>query len=407
MSLNENLRKAKRQKNGSPDIKVGRSPGRSDQELCDLGRNRLIHGFFGSKPMSLNENLRKAKRQKNDEFYTQRSDIENELRHYTEHFRGKVVYCNCDDPSVSNFFHFFSYNFDRLGLKKLITACYRNQERDLFSRHDSERAIWLEYKGAAKGGRVPHVGDIGIREFEGEGDFRSAECTELLKQADIVVTNPPFSLFREYVAQLVQYGKKFLIVGSQNAVTYKEIFHLIKDNRTWLGVTPKGQDMLFDVPESYAQELVATAKEGSAYRVVEGVIKGRLGNAAWFTNLDHAKRHEELILYKRYSPEEYPAYDNYEMRSTWTRPPKSRWIGTGRWGCRSRFWTSTTRLTRPEQFEVMGITDRDNNSGLKTREYTSADVPNPGDLNRRGVIKVRGVHKPTYVRLLVRRVPPQ
>ena len=227
--------------------------------------------------MSLNENLQKAKRQKNDEFYTQLSDIENELRHYTGHFRGKVVYCNCDDPRVSNFFHYFSYNFERLGLKKLITACYRNQERDMFSRHDSERAIWLEYKGNAKGGRVPDVEDIGIREFEGDGDFRSAECIELLKQADIVVTNPPFSLFREYVAQLVQYGKKFLIVGSQNAVTYKEIFPLIKDSRMWLGVTPKGQDMLFGVPEGYAQELVATAKEGSAYRVVEGGCQRTVG----------------------------------------------------------------------------------------------------------------------------------
>ena len=191
--------------------------------------------------MSLNENLRKAKRQKNDEFYTQRSDIENELRHYTGRFPGKVVYCNCDDPRVSNFFHYFSHNFERLGLKKLITACYRNQERDLFSRHDSERAIWLEYNGNTKGGRVPDVEDIGVHSFEGDGDFRSTECIELLKQADIVVTNPPFSLFREYVAQLVQYGKQFLIVGSQNAVTYKEIFPLIKDNRMWLGVTPRAK----------------------------------------------------------------------------------------------------------------------------------------------------------------------
>ena len=262
--------------------------------------------------MSLNENLRKARRQRNDEFYTQLPDIENELRHYSRHFRGKVVYCNCDDPRVSNFFHYFSYNFERLGLKKLITACYRNQERDMFSRHDSEQAIWLEYKGNVKGGRVPEVGDIGILELEGDGDFRSEECIKLLTQADIVVTNPPFSLFREYVAQLVEYGKQFLIIGSQNAITYKELFLQIKDNRLWLGVTPKGQDMLFDVPEEYAQQLTATKREGSAYRLVDGVVKGRLGNAAWFTNLDHAKRHEELILYKRYSPEEYATYDNYD-----------------------------------------------------------------------------------------------
>ncbi|MXW44425.1 MAG: hypothetical protein F4109_12215 [Gammaproteobacteria bacterium] len=169
--------------------------------------------------MSLNKNLREARRQKNDEFYTQLSDIENELRHYSEHFQGKVVYCNCDDPRISNFFHYFSYNFEHLGLKKLVTACYRNQDRDLFSRHNSERAIWLEYNGNTQGGRVPDVEDIGVHAFLGDGDFRSAETIELLKQADIVVTNPPFSLFREYVAQLVQHGKNFLIVGTQNAIT--------------------------------------------------------------------------------------------------------------------------------------------------------------------------------------------
>ena len=300
--------------------------------------------------MSLNKYLHKAKRRRNDEFYTQLCDIENELRHYTRHFRGKVVYCNCDDPRVSNFFHYFSYNFERLGLKRLITACYKNQDRDLFSRHDAERAIWIEYKGNSRGGRMPDVEDIGVHPFEGDGDFRSAECIELLKQADIVVTNPPFSLFREYVAQLVQYGKKFLIVGSQNAITYKEIFPLIKDNRMWLGVTPKGQDMLFDVPKGYAQELVATAKEGSAYRVVGGVIKGRLGNAAWFTNLDHAKRLDELILYKRYSPEEYVTYDNYDaINVDRTAEIPMDWDGV--------MGVPITFLDKhnPAQFEIVGV----------------------------------------------------
>ena len=328
--------------------------------------------------MSLNKNLREAKRQKNDEFYTQLPDIENELRHYASHFRGKVVYCNCDDPRVSNFFHYFSYNFDHLGLKKLITACYRNKERDVFSRHDSERAIWLEYKGSAKGGRVPDVEDIGVHAFQGDGDFRSTECIELLQQADIVVTNPPFSLFREYVAQLVQYGKKFLIVGSQNAVTYKDIFPLIKDSMMWLGVTPKGQDMLFDVPEGYAQELVSTAKEGSAYRVVEGVVKGRLGNAAWFTNLDHKKRHKELILYKRYLPEEYPAYDNYDAINVdkIAEIPED-WEGA--------MGVPVTFLDKhnPEQFEIMGITASADRYGLKTKKYTFADAPNYSYLNSR------------------------
>ena len=261
--------------------------------------------------MTKNKNLRLAKAAKNDEFYTQLSDIENELRHYTGHFRGKVVYCNCDDPRVSSFFHYFSHNFEHLGLKKLITACYKNQDRDIFSRHDSERAIWLEYKGNSKGGRVLDVEDIEVQAFEGDGDFRSAESIELLKQADIVVTNPPFSLFREYVAQLVQYSKKFLIIGNKNAITYKEIFPLIKGNRMWVGHTPMSKDLLFDLPEGLARELKATKKKGSSYRIVDGVVKGR-SQSVWFTNLDHKKRHEDLILYKQYAPEEYPAYDNYD-----------------------------------------------------------------------------------------------
>ena len=218
-----------------------------------------------------------------------------------------------------------------------------------------------------------------------------------------MVTNPPFSLFRGYVAQLVQYDKKFLIVGSQNAVTYKEIFTLIKDNRMWLGVTPKGQDMLFDVPEGYAQELVATAKEGSAYRVVEGVIKGRLGNAAWFTNLDHAKRHEELILYKRYSPEEYPAYDNYDAINV-DKAAEIPMDWDGAMGVPITFLDKHNS----DQFEVMGITDRGNLYSLKTKQYTLADASNYNDLNGEGgVLKVGGNYKRTYRRLLIKRVPPR
>ena len=182
-----------------------------------------------------NETLKSAKKNKNDEFYTQLSDIEKELAHYKQHFKGKTVLCNCDDPRVSNFFHYFAYNFEHLGLKRLITTCYKNQERDLFSQNDSENAIWLEYFGDKNGNRIPDPEEIGIHNLKGDGDFRSKECIELLKQADIVVTNPPFSLFREYVAQLVEYDKKFLIVGNQNAITYKEIFKLIKENKLWLG----------------------------------------------------------------------------------------------------------------------------------------------------------------------------
>ena len=171
--------------------------------------------------MAGNKSLSNAKRAKKDEFYTQLSDIENELRHYKEHFRDKVVFCNCDDPRISNFFHYFSYNFEQLGLKKLITTCYKSQSRDLFSQNDSERAIWLEYYGDKNGNRVPDPNEIGIHYLNGDGDFRSAECVELLEQADIVVTNPPFSLFREYIGQLMEYGRKFLIIGNMNAIHYK------------------------------------------------------------------------------------------------------------------------------------------------------------------------------------------
>src|SRR4051812_42555099 len=177
---------------------------------------------------TLNRNLQDAKKAKADEFYTQLPDIDRQLRHYREHFAGKVVYCNCDDPRVSNFFHYFSYNFEQLGLKKLITTCYKNQNADMFSDHKSERAIYLEYMGNKNGNGVPDPEEIGIRRLEDDGDFRSKECIELLKRSDIVVTNPPFSLFREYVGQLTKYNKKFLIIGNWNAITYKEIFRLIK-----------------------------------------------------------------------------------------------------------------------------------------------------------------------------------
>ena len=174
-----------------------------------------------------NKNLQEAKTNKKDEFYTQLSDIERELKYYKKHFKDKVVYCNCDDPRVSNFFHYFSYNFEKLGLKKLVATCYKNQNMDLFSQNDAEQAIYLEYTGDKNRNNIPDPAEIGIKKLKGDGDFRSKECIELLKQADIVVTNPPFSLFREYVAQLIEYDKKFVIVGHQNAITYKEIFPLI------------------------------------------------------------------------------------------------------------------------------------------------------------------------------------
>jgi len=251
----------------------------------------------------LNSNLHKAKREKNDEFYTQLSDIENELKHYKPHFKDKVVLCNCDDPRVSNFFHYFSYNFEHLGLKKLIATCYKSQEMNLFSQNNSQKAIYLEYNGDKNDNRVPDPEEIGIHFLQGDGDFRSKECIELLKQADIVVTNPPFSLFREYVSQLVAYDKKFLIIGSQNAITYKEIFSLIKENKLWLGNGFNKGNAFFKTPnpKDFAS---------GVYDETTGLVKFR--NITWFTNLDFPKRHEELILWKKYTPEEFPKYDNYD-----------------------------------------------------------------------------------------------
>jgi hypothetical protein len=254
-----------------------------------------------AKEKSSNKNLHKAKNNKKDEFYTQLSDIANELRHYKHHFKDKVVYCNCDDPRVSNFFHYFAYNFEHLVLKKLITTCYKNQDSDLFSENESEKAIYLEYTGDKNGNKVPDIEEIGVHKLKGDGDFRNAESIELLKQADIVVTNPPFSLFREYVAQLVEYDKKFIIVGHQNAITYKDIFKLIKENKIWLGYGFKGGAGHF-INSQY--EDYATAGDHK-----EGMI--RVSGVHWFTNLDIDKRHEDIILHKKYNQDEYPTYDNY------------------------------------------------------------------------------------------------
>lgn len=249
-----------------------------------------------------NKLLHEAGRSKNDEFYTQLSDIERELKHYKEYFKDRVVFCNCDDPRLSNFFHYFSYNFEKLELKKLITTCYKNQNRDLFSQNESEKAIYLEYNGDKNGDNIPNPEEIGIINLKGDGDFRSKECIELLKQADIVVTNPPFSLFSEYVNQLIEYDKKFVIIGHQNSITYKEIFNLIKDNKLWLGYG-FNRNMAHFINRHYVDYASDSDHK-------EGMI--RVSGVVWFTNLDVTRRHQDQIIYKKYNPEEYPKYDNYD-----------------------------------------------------------------------------------------------
>ncbi len=282
--------------------------------------------------MASNKNLSAANKAKKDEFYTQLVDIENELRHYRSFFAGKTVFCNCDDPFESNFVKYFAMNFNLLGLKKLIATCYATSpvlytQLNFFGEEVA--------RGVAEAGKKPYKieltavadsngdGAIDLADFEetlranppqllqGDGDFRSEECVALLKEADVVVTNPPFSLFREYVAQLMEYDKKFIIIGNKNAITYKEIFPLIQTNKIWVGHTPMSKDLLFDVPQKYAAEIMISGKMGSKYKIIDGVLKGR-SPSIWYTNIDIKKRHESLILYKHYTPEEYPEYDNYD-----------------------------------------------------------------------------------------------
>lgn len=294
---------------------------------------------------SLNNNLKKAKAGKNDEFYTELTDIEKELRHYKDHFKDKVVFCNCDDPRVSNFFHYFSYNFENLGLKKLITTCYKNQNQDLFSEHTSEKAIYLEYNGDRNGDKVPNPEEIGIHALKGDGDFRSLESIELLKQADIVVTNPPFSLFREYVAQLIEYDKKFLIIGNQNNFSYKEIFNLVKDNKIWTGVD-NGGTKWFKVPDHYNIQTETRVKTENGQKYFS------MGSIYWFTNLDNRTRHEDITLYKTYygNENEYPTYDNYDAINV-DKVADIPMDYAGAMGVPITFLDKYN----PEQFEIIGI----------------------------------------------------
>lgn len=341
-----------------------------------------------------NKNLNKAKEAKKDEFYTQLEDINNELRHYREHFRGKTVLCNCDDPRVSNFFKYFAYNFEFLGLKKLIATCYKNQDVNLFSDGQSEQAVYLVYEGDKNGNHIPDDEEIEVLPLKGDGDFRSAECIEFLKEADIVVTNPPFSLFREYVAQLIKYDKKFLIIGNVNAVTYKELFPLIMTNKVWFGASIHSGDRKFLVPDDYELKAAGCGIDESGHRFIR--VKG----VRWFTNLDYKERHEDLILYRSYNPEKYPSYDNYdaiEVSKTADIPMDYKGV----------MGVPITFLDKynPDQFEIIGMAKRGaGDPALKSRVYTKEDYPNYSDLNATPTIMGKdGVLHNTYPRILIKR----
>lgn len=289
--------------------------------------------------MADNAKLRKAKAGKKDEFYTQLSDIENELKHYKAHFKGKTVFCNCDDPRVSNFTRYFILNFAALGLKKLIATCYKNQDINLFSEHKAEKAVYMEYTGTDATNAIPSLDDIKVKELRGDGDFRSMECIELLKEADIVVTNPPFSLFREYIAQLIKYDKKFIIVGHQNAIGYSDIFPLFQQNKIWLGYGFKGGAAHFI--STYEDKAVAGNHK-------EGMI--RVSGVMWFTNLEIAKRHEPLPLFRSYTPEVYPKYENFDAINV-DKTVDIPFDYDGYMGVPITFMDKYS----PEQFEIVGL----------------------------------------------------
>ncbi len=335
-----------------------------------------------------NRNLGDARKAKEDEFYTQLGDIEKELRHYKHHFRDKVVYCNCDDPYVSNFFRYFALNFEVLGLKKLISTCYRSQSLDLFSTGDSATAITLTYSGDADGNLLPDADEVIQAPLRGDGDFRSAECVELLREADVVVTNPPFSLFREYVAQLMEHDKKFLIVGNHNAITYKDVFPLIQQNRMWLGYN--SGDMKFMVPDHYPER-------ATRFWVDDTGQKWRsLGNACWFTNLDITRRHEKLILYRAYEPDQYPTYANYDAIEV-GRVSEIPFDYDGAMGVPITFLDKHN----PDQFEIIG----------NSRELgvPIATIAPRGTYQQGGprfyMLNPDGTYRRMYDRLVVRRRP--
>ena len=344
-----------------------------------------------------NKDFHAAMRNKKDEFYTQLADIEKEMRHYKDFFKGKTVLCNCDDPYESNFFKYFAMNFNSLGLKKLLSTCYATSpivytQLNLFG---DEEVI-----GSDTDGRKPYKveitevtdengdGRIDLADVEfllkskrntkslldGDGDFRSEECVELLKEADVVVTNPPFSLFREYVAQLMEYEKKFIIIGNQNAITYKEIFPLIAENKMWYGVSIHSHGRDFRVPDDYPLQAYEyrTDAEGNKYINVKGV--------RWFTNIDYEARHEDMVLFIPYTPEAYPKYDNFdaiEVSKTAAIPCDY----DGIMGVPISFMDKFS----PDQFEIIGL-DR----------YT---IPKEFLVGGRAAIN----GKPKYARILIKR----
>ena len=374
-----------------------------------------------------NASLTAAKNAKNDEFYTQYHDIEREINAYLDFnpdtFRGKTVLLPCDDPEWSNFTLFFAQHFEVLGIKKLISTSYAAESKlyktpyqpSLFEQSapqfdpdkTSVRGKIFVLDGDVDGDGIIDFHDIKWQYLEGDGDFRSREVTALRDEADIIVTNPPFSLFREFLAWIVAADKKCLMIGNTNAITYKEVFPLIKENRLWLGATGFATDMVFGVPEG---TVVSEAYKKKAERMGYVGNYTRLGNSCWFTNLDHGRRHQPLILMTeadnvRYSRHKeirgagYAHYDNYDaIEVPYVDAIPSDYDGA--------MGVPITFLDKycPEQFEILGITDRQNTSNMRTKKYTEKDTPKYNDLNARSVIKVGDEYVAVYARILIRRL---
>lgn len=361
-----------------------------------------------------NNTLTKAKVAKDDEFYTLLTDIEKELRHYKKHFKGKTVFCNCDDPFESNFFKYFVLNFNRLGLKKLIATCYTgspiaNQQLSIFDvlgegeeneNKPYKAVVTTVYDKTGDGGvdmldvaELFKSGENTLLELRGDGDFRSDECLELLDQADIVVTNPPFSLFKDYVHVLMEHGKDFLIVGNQNAVTYRDIFPLLSDNKMWLGYNSGG--MAFRVPDDFERNNAFIGEDGFKY--------AKFGNICWYTNLDIKKRHEELILVRRYSSDDYKTFANYDAINV----DKVVDIPCDYAGAMGVPITYLDKYN-PDQFEIIGMGHGDSGMALGMTPITpELKKLNPG--LRNGVLYYMENDKPVmpYRRVLIRNKHPE
>ena len=364
-----------------------------------------------------NKNLNAAKTAKKDEFYTQLTDIERELQHYWPHFRDKVVLCNCDDPYESNFFKYFALRFNQLGLKKLICTCYNgspvqgnelmidfgdftNEPKKIAYKVEITEVKDLNGDGAVDLSDVQYLlkNDKNVCSILKTGDFRDPECIELLKQADIVVTNPPFSLFREYIGQLVEYDKKFLIIGNQNAITYKEIYPLILNNELWMGY--HSGHTWFSVPEDYEipdfYDLNDTKRlRSNGYAYKDGRLWRNLGNICWFTNLDHSKRHEILDLICRYSQEEYPKYVNYNAIEV-SKATNIPYDYEGLMGVPVTF----LEKYNPDQFEIIGIS-------LVLGATKPKDLPKAKQGGPAFYIKTNGEYKRLFARIVIRNKHPQ